>query len=92
MKIVRLKNNIVYEIIPDYALPVEKWYGSEFAKLCVEASDDVQYGWIYDETTKEFKKPEPFEPEPFKPEPTQLDVIEAQVVYTAMMTDTLLEG
>lgn len=25
-------------------------------------------------------------------EPTQLDIIEAQVVYTAMMTDTLLEG
>lgn len=24
--------------------------------------------------------------------PTQLDVIEAQVTYTAMMTDTLLEG
>jgi hypothetical protein len=24
-------------------------------------------------------------------EPTQLDVIEAQVVYTAIMTDTLLE-
>ena len=24
--------------------------------------------------------------------PTQLDIIEAQVVYTAMMTDTLLEG
>ena len=33
------------------------------------------------------------EPEPTPdPEPTQLDVIEAQVTYTAMMTDTLLEG
>lgn len=29
-------------------------------------------------------------PEP-EPEPTQLDRIEAQVIYTAMMTDTLLE-
>lgn len=29
-------------------------------------------------------------PEPSEPEPTQLDIIEAQVVYTAMMTDTLL--
>ena len=29
-------------------------------------------------------------PEPVKT-PTQLDVIEAQVTYTAMMTDTLLE-
>lgn len=33
--------------------------------------------------------PEP-EPEP-EPQPTQLDMIEAQVAYTAMMTDTLLE-
>lgn len=32
-------------------------------------------------------------PEPERPvfEPTQLDRVEAQVVYTAMMTDTLLE-
>ena len=30
-------------------------------------------------------------PEPSEPEPTQLDRIEAQVAYTAMMTDTLLE-
>ena len=32
--------------------------------------------------------PEP-EPEP-EPAPTQLDMIEAQVTYTAMMTDTLI--
>ena len=32
------------------------------------------------------------EPEPeVEPEPSQLDVLEAQVTYTAMMTDTLLE-
>lgn len=31
-------------------------------------------------------------PEPVEPEPTQLDIIEAQVTYTAMMTDTLLGG
>lgn len=28
----------------------------------------------------------------FEPAPTQLDRIEAQTTYTAMMTDTLLEG
>ena len=33
--------------------------------------------------------PEP-EPEP-EPKPSQLDRVEAQVTYTAMMTDTLLE-
>lgn len=32
------------------------------------------------------------EPKPDQPELTQLDMLEAQVVYTAMMTDTLLEG
>lgn len=31
-------------------------------------------------------------PEPVEPEPTQLDRVEAQATYTAMMTDTLLEG
>lgn len=30
------------------------------------------------------------EPEPVEEVPTQLDMIEAQVTYTAMMTDTLL--
>ena len=37
---------------------------------------------------------EEFEPrviEPVVEEPTQLDRIEAQVTYTAMMTDTILE-
>lgn len=37
---------------------------------------------------KAIKKPKLPEPEP---QPTQLDIIEAQVTYTAMMTDTLLE-
>lgn len=31
-------------------------------------------------------------PEPAESEPTQLDIIEAQVTYTAMITDTLLGG
>ena len=31
------------------------------------------------------------EPEPVPEEPTQLDRLEAQAIYTAMMTDTLLE-
>lgn len=35
--------------------------------------------------------PESIPSEPIEPEPTQLDRIEAQVAYTAMMTDTLLE-
>lgn len=31
------------------------------------------------------------QPEPEPEKPTQLDALEAQVTYTAMMTDTLLE-
>ena len=37
-------------------------------------------------TVEDDGKPEPVE------EPTQLDRVEAQVTYTAMMTDTLLTG
>lgn len=38
-------------------------------------------------------KPLPMpEVKPEEPKPTQLDTIEAQVTYTAMMTDTLLGG
>lgn len=36
-------------------------------------------------------EPEIVEEVPIEEEPTQLDRIEAQVTYTAMMTDTLLE-
>ena len=35
---------------------------------------------------------DPVETEPEEDIPSQLDTIEAQVFYTAMMTDTLLEG
>lgn len=36
--------------------------------------------------------PEPVpDPEPVAPQPTQLDRVEAQALYTALMTDTLLE-
>lgn len=31
------------------------------------------------------------EPEPPEPEPSDIDRLEAQITYTAMMTDTLLE-
>ena len=89
MKTVRLKNNVVAEIIPEYALPVEKWYGATFASQCVEAPDEVGQRWVFDPETGLFSAPEP-EPMP-EVEPTQIDVIEAQVYYTAMMTDTLLE-
>lgn len=47
MKAVYLENNTVREIIPSYALPVGKFYGTEFASHCVEAPDEVEQGWLY---------------------------------------------
>lgn len=44
-----------------------------------------KHDYIYEEINV------PSAPEP-TPEPSQLDRVEAQAVYTAMMTDTLLEG
>lgn len=43
-------------------------------------------GWLYDENTGTFYPPN-LAPEP----PTAQERLEAQVTYTAMMTDTLLE-
>lgn len=57
MKTVRLKDNIVVEIIPEYALPVEKWYGAAFAEQCMEAPDEVEQGWAYNHETGSFGEP-----------------------------------
>ena len=46
----------------------------------------AENGYTYEEDIL----PEP-EPEP-EADPSQIDILEAQVTYTAMMTDTLLEG
>lgn len=59
MKYVRLENNNVVEIIPDYARPVEKWYGADFAAQCVETPDEVQQGWVLNEQTGTFSPNEP---------------------------------
>lgn len=59
---------------------------------------DVEIGWS--KNSEEIAKREAYngeyeiyddgQPDP-APTPSQLDIIEAQVTYTAMMTDTLLE-
>lgn len=73
MKTVRLSENKVVEIIPEYALPVAKWYGEAFAAQCIEAPNEVEQNWAYDPETNTFSEPtnEP-EPEP-EPEPTLED-------------------
>lgn len=57
MKTVRLAGNLVVEIIPEYGLPVEEWYGEEFAAKCVEAPDEVEQHWRYDTDTGGFSPP-----------------------------------
>lgn len=57
MKTVKLKDNIVAEVIPDYALPVEKWYGADFAAQCVEVPEEVEQLWMYDPATGAFSAP-----------------------------------
>ena len=57
-----------------------------FGEITIEEMD----GLMVVATWQPLPLPEPT-PEP-EAEPSQLDMIEAQVTYTAMMTDTLLEG
>lgn len=71
MKTVRLENNVVREVIPDYALPVEKFYGAEFAAQCVEAPDEVDQHWILNEDGT-WTDPATIEPE--EPAPAEIPV------------------
>lgn len=64
--------------------------------MLVETAPDTSNGqwtedYIYNEETSEYiYNPLPKSEETVE-QPSQLDIIEAQVTYTAMMTDTLLE-
>ena len=72
MKTVCISNGVVSEVIPAYALPVEKWYGTQFAAQCVEAPDEVEQGWTYNAQTGAFS--EPVTPTPALDELTQLQL------------------
>lgn len=76
-------NNLM--IYPGYALiPNGMAFPASFPYADIEVRDKV--------VTKMTPLPVPDPtPEP-TPAPTQLDRIEAQVAYTAMMTDTMMEG
>lgn len=73
MKVVRVAHGEVQEVIPAYALPVEQWYGEEFAASCVEAPDEVEQGWVYDASSGAFSPPVDQKREP---EPTYADIID----------------
>lgn len=49
MKIVRIENGVVVEILPveTYELGIAHWYGEAFAAQCTEARDKVAQGWVY---------------------------------------------
>lgn len=57
MRIVRVSDGVVKEVIPKYAIPVTDYYGEAFARLCMEAPDDVQLNWVYNPTTGKFSEP-----------------------------------
>lgn len=89
MKIVRLKDNVVVEVLPEslYDKGIEYWYGPEFAATCVEAPDDVKQGMIYDEDTKTFSFPQPLEPG------TQMPTLEERLeVLESAMLELILGG
>lgn len=88
MKTVKLAGNAVQEIIPDYALPAEKWYGAAFAAECVEAPDEVQQGWIYDAESGTFAPPG----EPLAPEPTEMEVLQQENRRLTAQVNALTES
>ena len=60
---------------------------SDVSLGCSEANEEIAKREAYN---GEYTIEDDGQPEP-EPEPTQLDRVEAQSTYTAMMTDTLLE-
>jgi hypothetical protein len=78
MKIARIENNVVVEIIPEYALPVEKWYGTQFASLCKEVPDNVEPNYIYNPETDSYQPP--VIKDPPAPDPTWNEDVDAMLV------------
>lgn len=91
-------------VFPD--VPIEERYTKEFLDGCINTTEErveaegIHSGMLYDPETDTFSEPpappepepqpEP-EPEPVPPTPSAWDNLEAQVMYTALMTDTLIE-
>ncbi len=78
MKVARIENNVVIEIIPEYALPVEKWYGTQFAALCKEVPDNVEPNYVYDPETNTYRPP--VVEDPPAPEPSWNEDVDAMLV------------
>lgn len=74
-----------YAVIPEDVGTPETLENYPFGEITVKNVDGVPT--VTSWTPIPFPEPEPEQ----EPDPTQLDRVEAQVTYTAMMTDTLLE-
>lgn len=82
----------------EYTVTVPSEYDSE-GKLITEEHEETRtrevpvMGMVYrDMTSEEIAELEKIQTELPEEQPTQQDRIEAQVMYTALMTDTLLES
>jgi hypothetical protein len=87
MKYVRLSDNTVAEVIPDYALPVSKWYGEKFAAQCVEAPDEVDQQWTYDPDTDTWAEPVEPEPDP-DPQPVKPTLADRVTALESALSET----
>ena len=87
MKRIAYMTQFLYERYADGEIVTEKklkFRSIPYSPENIEIAKREAYNGEY--TIEDDGQPEP------EPEPTQLDRVEAQAVYTAMMTDTLLEG
>lgn len=93
MKTVYLnEDNTVREIIPEYALPPEKWYSEAFARRCVEVQDNVEQGWFYNpETGQATPDTRPSEPQPPSAE-KRLGLLEEALAQTDETAIALFES
>ena len=82
--IVYNKENVTHkddgEVENQSFIPIHSPYSAENEEIAKREAYNGEY------TIEDDGQPEP------SAEPTQLDRVEAQATYTAMMTDTLLEG
>ena len=90
MKIVKLEQNIVREVIPEDVRPLDVYYPPDFCAQCVEAPDEVEQRWVYDPDANTFAPPP--EPEaPIEPEPSDLaaQVADLQAAFDVIAQEVL---
>lgn len=87
MKTVRINNNIIVETIPDYCLPLEKWYPRSFCEQCIEVDDYVEENMVYNEETNKYEHPIVSTVTQFN----EIDKLKSYIEYIAILMDIDLE-